>query len=97
MNTNAPRTNEEQIALWNGSAGRAWVETQESLDRLFEPFEAVLGDIAAARRAQHVLDVGCGTGATTLAMARRHASCAPTRKRTRSRPRASISSSRGSA
>ena len=71
MNTNAPRTNEEQIALWNGSAGRAWVETQESLDRLFEPFEAVLGDIAAARRAQHVLDVGCGTGATTLAMARR--------------------------
>ena len=71
MNTNASRTNEEQIALWNGSAGRAWVETQESLDRLFEPFEAVLGDIAAARRAQHVLDVGCGTGATTLAMARR--------------------------
>jgi SAM-dependent methyltransferase len=71
MNTHAPRTNEEQIALWNGSAGRAWVETQESLDRLFEPFEAVLGDIAAARRAQHVLDVGCGTGATTLAMARR--------------------------
>ncbi len=35
----AQQTNEQQIALWNGSAGRAWVETQESLDRLFEPFE----------------------------------------------------------
>ena len=67
----AQQTNEQQIALWNGSAGRAWVETQESLDRLFEPFENLLVEAVAARRAQRVLDVGCGTGSTTLAIARR--------------------------
>jgi SAM-dependent methyltransferase len=63
--------NEEQIALWNGTAGQAWVERQASLDRLFEPFERLLADVAAERNAQRVLDVGCGTGATTLAVARR--------------------------
>jgi ubiquinone/menaquinone biosynthesis C-methylase UbiE len=63
--------NEDQIALWNGTAGQAWVERQESLDRLFEPFERLLANVAAERKAQRVLDVGCGTGATTLAVARR--------------------------
>jgi len=63
--------NEEQIALWNGTAGQAWVDRQESLDRLFAPFERVLADVAAELKAQHVLDIGCGTGATTLAIARR--------------------------
>jgi ubiquinone/menaquinone biosynthesis C-methylase UbiE len=63
--------NEDQIALWNGTAGQAWVERQASLDRLFEPFERLLADVAAEHKAQRVLDVGCGTGATTLAVARR--------------------------
>jgi SAM-dependent methyltransferase len=66
----AQRTNEEQIALWNGSAGRAWVDTQESLDRLYAPFEDLLVEAVAARGARRVLDVGCGTGSTTLAVAR---------------------------
>jgi ubiquinone/menaquinone biosynthesis C-methylase UbiE len=63
--------NKEQIELWNGTAGEAWVDRQESLDRLFEPFERLLADVAAERNGQRVLDVGCGTGATTLAVARR--------------------------
>lgn len=64
------QVNEEQAALWNGVAGRAWVETQEPLDRLLMPFEDLLVDAVAARRAHRVLDVGCGTGSTTLAIAR---------------------------
>jgi SAM-dependent methyltransferase len=62
--------NEEQVALWNGRAGNAWVDEQELLDRMFAGFEPVLADAAAAA-GHRVLDVGCGTGATTLAAARR--------------------------
>ncbi|MBB1604771.1 class I SAM-dependent methyltransferase [Variovorax sp. UMC13] len=64
-------TGSVQAALWNGRAGRAWVEGQAMLDRMFAPFEAMLVDAAAAVAAQAVLDVGCGTGATTHAIARR--------------------------
>lgn len=58
----------EQQVLWNGPAGHAWVAAQTLLDAMFEPFEAML--VHAAGSAHRVLDVGCGTGATTLALAR---------------------------
>lgn len=70
MNETRPGDGDQQ-RLWNGPAGQAWVELQATLDRLFLPFEAHLADAAAAASAQRVLDVGCGTGATTLAIARR--------------------------
>src|SRR5262245_8231605 len=60
----------EQKALWNGTAGQAWIDGQEFLDRMFRPFEELLAREVSARSAQCVLDVGCGTGATTLAAAR---------------------------
>jgi ubiquinone/menaquinone biosynthesis C-methylase UbiE len=62
--------NAEQIALWNDTAGRAWVETQETLDAVLEPFEDLLVEAVTKRQAQRVLDIGCGTGSTTLAVAR---------------------------
>ncbi|MGE0464786.1 MAG: class I SAM-dependent methyltransferase [Vicinamibacterales bacterium] len=65
--TDEPR--DAQARLWNGPAGRAWVETQALLDRLFTPFEAMLVDAVSARSPGRVLDVGCGTGRTTLAVA----------------------------
>ncbi|RQS36490.1 class I SAM-dependent methyltransferase [Burkholderia sp. Bp8992] len=65
------RPNETQSALWNGPSGRAWVDAQAPMDRMFEPFETLLADTAAASSARSVLDVGCGTGAVTLAIARR--------------------------
>src|SRR5215510_14837514 len=63
-------TKEEQRKLWNNLAGRAWVEAQESLDRLFKPFEDLLVESIGATSPRQVLDVGCGTGSTTLAVAR---------------------------
>lgn len=60
----------DQKALWNGSAGRAWVQNQRLLDQLFAPFEALLASDDVLGTATRVLDVGCGTGATTLALAR---------------------------
>jgi SAM-dependent methyltransferase len=62
---------EEQAALWNGTAGCAWVEAQETLDRMYEPIEELLIGAVLAGSPRRVLDVGCGTGATTLAVARR--------------------------
>jgi SAM-dependent methyltransferase len=64
--------NEAQIELWNGGAAAGWIEEQELLDQLFLPFENLLVDSIDVGHSR-VLDVGCGTGATTLAIARRHA------------------------
>jgi SAM-dependent methyltransferase len=66
------RQNEsEQTRLWNGLGGRAWVEMQELLDEVLKPFEDLLVEAVPAESASRVLDVGCGAGSTTLAVARR--------------------------
>jgi len=62
--------NEEMAAAWNGPSGQAWVDEQRLLDEMFLPIEQRLADEALTRGACHVLDVGCGSGATTLAVAR---------------------------
>jgi hypothetical protein len=36
------QTDTEQTALWNGLAGRAWVEAQELLDHVFRPLEDLI-------------------------------------------------------
>ncbi len=60
----------EQAQMWNGPSGQAWIEQQQALDRMFEPIEALLAVAVSEAGATSVLDVGCGTGATTLAAAR---------------------------
>lgn len=59
-----------QAALWNGVGGEGWVEAQALLDRMFKPFEDRLVEAVVAGSARRVLDVGCGTGGMTLAVAR---------------------------
>jgi ubiquinone/menaquinone biosynthesis C-methylase UbiE len=61
---------DEQARLWNGPSGQAWVENQELLDQLYKPFEDLLVQVASATPRRAVLDVGCGAGATTIAIAR---------------------------
>ncbi|GJL93513.1 class I SAM-dependent methyltransferase [Hyphococcus sp.] len=59
----------DEAARWNGAAGQAWIDNQTMLDQLFKPFEDMLVDAVKNSAAETVLDIGCGTGATTLAMA----------------------------
>jgi SAM-dependent methyltransferase len=67
--TEAP--NRDQSALWNDAGGKTWVEMQALLDRMLQPFEERLTAAAFPGEGRWVLDIGCGAGATTLAMARR--------------------------
>ncbi len=61
--------NQTQHDHWNGAAGQAWVTLQEPLDGMFAPLTALLTQTAESRPEGCVLDIGCGTGATTVAMA----------------------------
>lgn len=55
----------DQKTRWNTTGGSAWVELQGLLDRGLAPFIAPLIEGVGGT----VLDVGCGTGATTAAVA----------------------------
>ena len=70
MNQSAPQAHVTQAELWNARAGLIWVEQQQLLDRLLAPFEQQLTGIVTGSEAREVLDIGCGAGATTLAVAR---------------------------
>lgn len=63
------KVEDEQRALWNGTAGHAWVEAQEVIDGMYRQLAELLAE--AATPGDRVLDVGCGAGGTTLAVAER--------------------------
>ncbi|TPL89240.1 class I SAM-dependent methyltransferase [Mesorhizobium sp. B2-3-14] len=63
--------NTRQAALWNDASGKAWVEMQPILDEILAPFERLVVDAGYPGEGGNVLDIGCGAGATTLAVARR--------------------------
>jgi SAM-dependent methyltransferase len=61
--------NTTQIEYWNGGAAETWVAQQERLDRQLDPLGRAALRALAPRRGEHVLDVGCGSGQTTLQLA----------------------------
>lgn len=62
---------ESQAVLWSGAAGRSWVRNALAYDRILEPLGRAALDRLELGPQQRVLDVGCGTGTTTLEIGRR--------------------------
>ena len=63
--------NADQIAYWNGPGGARWAERQASQDILLAPVAEILIDRAKPSPGERVIDVGCGSGATTNAFAQK--------------------------
>jgi SAM-dependent methyltransferase len=62
--------NAEQAEDWNGAWGREFVEQRERHERMLGRLWARLLAAAAIQDGDHVLDVGCGCGETTVLAAR---------------------------
>jgi SAM-dependent methyltransferase len=63
--------NTEQAAAWDGPSGAAWVAREEFQNAALAAHTDALFAAADVQATDHVLDVGCGTGDTTRAAARR--------------------------
>ncbi|MGB3243567.1 MAG: class I SAM-dependent methyltransferase [Sulfitobacter sp.] len=62
--------NTDQADFWGGDAGDIWVEQQAQLDAQMQPVLEGLLARANLTRGLEVLDIGCGTGQSTLAVAK---------------------------
>lgn len=61
----------DQVGDWNGQSGERWVANQARLDALVAVFGQAAIEAAAPAAGERVLDIGCGAGASTLALAAR--------------------------
>jgi SAM-dependent methyltransferase len=63
--------NADRAAGWNDQSGERWVAHQARLDARLAVFGEAAIEAAAPSAGERVLDVGCGAGASTLALAAR--------------------------
>ena len=67
----SPTPNAAQIEYWNDVSGPRWVAAQERLDPMIEGLGTAGIERAGVAARERVVDVGCGCGATSLALAAR--------------------------
>ena len=58
--------NAGQIEYWNGPSGELWVRNQRVMDASLADATAALLPLAAIKPGERVLDIGCGSGETSL-------------------------------
>jgi SAM-dependent methyltransferase len=61
--------NQDQVDFWNGRMGQEWVALQAPMDGYLSAIHEALMPSAAPKPGEAVLDIGCGTGTTSLALA----------------------------
>ena len=66
-----PGVNADQIDYWNSVVGERWATLQTRIDAVFAPLTDALLAFAAPLAGSSVIDIGCGAGATVLALADR--------------------------
>ena len=59
-----------QAEYWNGDEAAHWLTHEDRYESMLAPFTPRLLAAAAVSGSDHVLDIGCGCGATTRAAAR---------------------------
>lgn len=61
--------NADQIAYWNGPGGQRWANRQQTQDILLAPVADLVIDRARIKAGECAIDVGCGSGAVSIAVA----------------------------
>ena len=65
----AETINQDQADYWTSDSGKKWIAFETEIDTILEIVNHELIRQSAPRPGEHILDIGCGTGATSRAFA----------------------------
>jgi SAM-dependent methyltransferase len=65
----AQADNADQIAYWNGVGGKQWLARHDGMEPQLAPLGLAAVEAAAPQPGERVIDIGCGTGTTSLRIA----------------------------
>ena len=92
-----PTTNLDQQEFWNDIKGKLWVDLQPEIDAMLGPFGEKAMEALNPQPGEKILEIGCGTGTMTLALADRVKTSGEIRAADISRPMLQMAISRAKA